>query len=173
VNYDGQTQGGTPVKTTTDYFGVLGEFRYGYRWSLNERQSLDLMGGLGMENWARHLNGSGGYTENWFPIYLKAGLEISPHETGWLGTLGVKMPVYTEQTVDLTSFGIGNVTLHPAPRPSGYAEAGYKFTPRMSITAYFDSYWFGQSPTVNADGFQFFQPESFTYQVGLKFGWAF
>lgn len=173
VDYNGQTMGGTPVTTTTDYYGGFGEFRYGYRWDLNDEQYLDLMGGAGVEDWERSLNGSGGYDENWLPIYLKAGLELCPVEKGWIGTLGVKVPVYTDETLDFGRQGGGTVTLHPGVEPSLYAQAGYQFTRHISAVAFFDSYWFAQSPPEPLGSVLFYQPESKSYRVGVEFGWTF
>jgi hypothetical protein len=173
VDYNGATMGGTPIKTTTDYLGGLGEFRLGYRWGLGPRHYLDLMGGVGFEDWDRYLTGSGGYHENWFPIYLKAGMDITPETDGWIGALGLKLPVYTIQNVDLSQYGFGQFTLHPEPRPSGYGEIGYQFNKNLSASAYFDSYWFGKSSTVVSGSIAAFQPESFTYQIGIKVSWTF
>jgi hypothetical protein len=91
VDYNGQTMGGTPLKSTTGYIGGSGEMRFGYRWSLARHQRVELMGGFGFEDWTRSLNGPGGYTENWLPIYFKAGLELTPDPTGWIGTVGVNL----------------------------------------------------------------------------------
>ncbi|HEV2331417.1 MAG TPA: hypothetical protein VGY56_21755 [Verrucomicrobiae bacterium] len=173
VHYDGQTFAGTPVSTTTDYYGGFGELRYGYRWSWTEDQYVDLMGGAGVEDWERSLNGPGGSDENWLPIYFKAGLELCPVEKGWIGTLGVKVPVYTVETVDASNVGGGTVTLHPGVEPSLYVEAGYQFTRRLSAVAFFDSYWFAKSPTEPAGSVLIYQPESKSYRVGVKFGWSF
>lgn len=172
VDYNGQTQGGTSVKTTTDYYGGLGEIRGGYRWGWGP-ENLDLMGGIGLEDWERVLNGPGGYSENWMPLYFKAGVEISPKALGWIATLGLKVPIYTVQRVDMSSVGFGSVTLHPGSLPSGYGEAGYQFTKNISLVAYVDSYWFAQSGTSASGGLLFYQPESFTYQVGVRLGWTF
>lgn len=173
VDYNGQTMGGTPVKSTTDYYGGLGELRYGYRWDLNDEQYMCLMGGAGVEDWLRSINGQGGYDENWLPIYLKAGLELSPVKKGWIGTLGIKVPIYTVETIDFGRVGGGTVTLHPGVMPSLYAEAGYQFTRHLSAAAFFDSYWFAQSSPEPAGGVLIYQPESKSYQVGVKVGWTF
>jgi len=173
LDYDGQTQGGTPIKTTSDYYGGFGELRFGYRWNWTEDQYVDLMGGAGVEDWERSLNGQGGYDENWLPLYLKAGLELSPETTGWIATLGVKVPVYTVETVDMSRIGGGTVTLYPGIEPSLYAEAGYQFTKRLSAAAFFDSYWFAKSSPESSGGVQFYQPESKSFQVGVKVGWTF
>lgn len=173
LDYNGQTMGGTPISTTSDYYGGLAELRLGYRWSWTENQYVDLMGGAGVEDWERSLNGQGGYDENWLPLYLKAGLELSPETTGWIATLGVKVPVYTVETVDMSRIGGGTVTLYPGIEPSLYAEAGYQFTKHLSAVAFFDSYWFAKSSPETSGGVQFYQPESKSYQVGVKVGWTF
>lgn len=170
---------GSPSETKTfdEYFGGLGELRTGYRWELEGNEYLDLLGGLGLEDWRRSLNGTGGYAENWLPIYFKAGFELSPEdESGWIGALGLKVPVYTWQTVDLSRVGGPVFTLHPGSKPSLYAEAGYQYK-KFSLVAYFDSYWFAQSPMVLVEsggtyGYVY-QPESLSFEAGLKAGWTF
>ena len=189
VEYDGGIQDLTgtviaPLKSRTEYYGGLVEGRFGYRWDLGPSQFLDAMGGPGFEGWLRRLREDSGYDEYWFPIYLKLGVEIAPSkETGWIGALGLKLPVYTSEVVDQGRLGFPNVTLHPEIKISGYAEAGYKFTRNFSAVVYADSYWFAESRfeqagTVQDDSGQIFQrfvrqPESKTYQIGLKIGWTF
>ena len=162
--------GGTmPLKSTTDYYGVLGEAGYGYRFGLGQDYFLDLIGRLTLDFWARHLGSQYGYNEYWFPISVKAGLDLSPKDTGWVGAIGLKVPVYTYQTVDFGRLGGGTVTLHPGTMVTPYAEAGYQFTKNFSLEAFFDSYWFKQSAVNNG----FLQPESKSYEVGAKLGWTF
>ncbi len=169
VDYNGflELPGGElqPLKSTTDYYGGLLEARYGYRWPLGQEHFLDLMAGPGDELWLRRLGGPGGYDEVWLPLYFKAGADLSPRETGWIGALGLKVPFYTAQWANTTP----STTLHPGPMVSAYAEAGYKFGPHFSLSAFFDSYWFTESSVSSG----FFQPESKTYQVGAKLGWTF
>ena len=174
VDYNGQTWGGTPVKTTTDYLGGFGEMRFGYRWYWTKHQHAELMGGFGLEDWERSLNGSGGYDENWMPIYFKAGLELTPDPKGWMGTLGVKVPFYTDQTVDMSRVGGPKFNLYPGVEPSVYAELGYQFSKHLFAEAFFDSYWFAQSPTRDIGGvLEAYQPESKSYRAGVKVGWTF
>ena len=130
---------------------------------------LDVLGRLALDFWLRRLGAQGGYDEYWFPISVKAGLDLSPKNVGWVAALGLKVPVYTYQTVDFRWLGGGTVTLHPRPMVTTYAEAGYKFTRNFSLTAFFDSYWFKQSPEHEG----FLQPESKSYEVGAKLGWTF
>ncbi len=169
VDYNGvlQLEGGetVPLKSTTDYYGGLLEGRFGYRWPLWTEYYLDGLAGLGVEGWLRRLQGPGGYDEFWLPLYFKAGFDLAPRETGWVGAIGLKVPFYTSQFTNLE----GSDTLHPQPMVSAYAEAGYQFTRHFSATAFFDSYWFHESPVAA----HFFQPESKSYQVGAKLGWTF
>lgn len=173
VDYNGAVQfssGATiPLKSTTDYYGITGEAGYGYRYGLGQDYFLDALGRLNLDFWLRRLGSQFGYDEYWFPISVKAGFELSPRNVGWIGALGLKVPVYTYQTADFSRLGGGTVTLHPGTMVSGYAEAGYKFTSNFSLTAFFDSYWFKQSP-VNEG---FLQPESKSYEVGAKLRWTF
>lgn len=173
VDYNGQTQLGVPVKSTTDYYGGLIDFGVGRRWTSDRGQYLDLIGRFGVENWERDLNGPGGYAEHWLPLYIKFGVETGPENTGWIGALGIKAPVWTYQHVDLNKFGAGEITLHPDTMPSGYADLGYKFGKHLSLTAYLDSYWFAKSGTDNNGIIIAYQPESWTYQAGVKIGWNF
>lgn len=174
VDYNGQTMGGTPVKTTTDYLGGFGEMRFGYRWHFISHQYVEFMGGFGLEDWERTLNGSGGYDENWMPIYFKAGLDLTPVPRGLIAALGVKVPIYTDQTVDLSRVGGPKFNLYPGVEPSVYGKLGYQFTRHLSAEAFFNSYWFAQSPIRDiGGGLAAYQPESKTYQVGVKVGWTF
>jgi hypothetical protein len=171
VDYDGALQDGTPFQTTTEYYGALLEGRYGYRAGLGRTYYLDLMGSVGIDFWLRSVDpgGAAGVNEYWLPFYCKAGLEVSPSaEKGWVAALGIKLPFYTLETVDV---GGDVYTLNPKPRVSPYAEAGYQFTRSLSARAFFDSYWFGESD-LDSSG-TVFQPESKSYQVGAKLGWSF
>jgi hypothetical protein len=158
------------------------EGRFGYRFALGTNHFLDAMGGLGFEGWLRRSRSEFGYDEYWFPLYLKAGVEVAPSkDTGWIGALGIKVPVYTTEEVDFGRLGGPTITLHPGVNPSGYAEAGYQFTPQLSLVAFFDSYWFAKSPVESRTFVTdtevvrvgFLQPESKSYHVGLKLGWTF
>jgi hypothetical protein len=158
-----------PLKSTTQYYGILAEAGYGYRFALSESQFLDVLGGLSLDFWLRRLGSQYGYDEYWFPISAKAGIAVSARDVGWIGALGIKVPFYTYQTADFQRLDGGTVTLHPKPMVSGFAEAGYKFSRHMSLSAFFDSYWFKQSDV--EDGW--FQPESKSFQIGAKLGWNF
>jgi hypothetical protein len=174
VDYHGQTQGGRPVNTFVDYYGGEFDFGGGKRWvSTKHDQNIDLVGRFGLEYWQRTLDGPGGYTEDWLPLFVKFGVETGPIDNkGWTSALGVKMSVWTFEHVDLSQYGLGSVDLNPKQRPAGYAEAGYQFN-HFSLTAYFDSYWFGRSDKEENGIIIAWQPNSWTYSAGLKAGWTF
>jgi len=173
VDYNGGVQlasGETmPLKSTTDYYGTTAEAGYGYRYEVGQNYFFDVLGRVNLDFWVRHLGSLHGYNEYWFPINVKAGVELSPREVGWVAALGLKVPVYTYQTADFDRLGGGTVTLHPKPMVTPYAEAGYKFNKNLSLAAFFDSYWFKQSAVHEG----FLQPESKSYQVGVRVGWLF
>jgi hypothetical protein len=176
VDYHGQTQSGVGVNTFADYYGGELDFGGGKRWvSTKHEQNIDLVGRFVVEYWQRTFTGPGGYTEDWLPLSVKFGVETSPTgNKGWTSALGVKMSVWTFEHVDWSQFGVGSFNLNPAQRPAGYAELGYQYK-HFSLTAYFDSYWFGRSDTdYNGNGFvAVYQPNSWTYSAGLKAGWTF
>jgi hypothetical protein len=177
VDYHGQFQNGAPVNTFVDYYGGEVDFGGGRRWiSTKHEQNIDLVGRFCVEYWERTLTGTGGYTEDWLPLSVKFGVETSPTGyKGWTSALGVKMSLYTFEHADLSQYGIGSIDVNPAQRPAGYAELGYQYK-HFSLTAYFDSYWFGRSGVDyngNSLGIGVYQPNSWTYSAGLKAGWTF
>jgi hypothetical protein len=132
------------------------------------------MGGATLDFWDRHLNGGGhGEDEYWFPITLKGGVDLTPRMLGWVGSAGLKVPVFTYEKSHAERYGEGTVSLYPQAMVSAYGELGYQFTRHFSARAFFDSYWFRQSPTVQQGPFLITQPESQTYEVGAKLDWTF
>jgi hypothetical protein len=177
VQYDGFNQVFDPVAGTitlvpltarTEYLGGLVEAQALWKQVLSERYAGSWKGTLGFDIWDRSLNGSGGYHELWTVAYGRAGYELAPKAGhGWTGDLGLKMPFYVANTAEFSGFG--HIRVRPRPRPIGYAEAGYRFSDALALTAYFDGYWFAKSAVV--DGL--FQPESTQYQFGLRLKWSF
>ena len=73
VNYDGQTQTGTPVKTDTNYWGVLTRLMVG-----KEIKYIFIEAGAGYHYWKRNLETSTatGYTETWSQFYIPVRLGL-------------------------------------------------------------------------------------------------
>src|SRR5258705_8987170 len=157
MHYDGATQEGTPVKTTTQYYGGLGEVRGFYRAVTGQEYSFDVVAGLGVEGWWRSIWGEGGYTEEWLVGYAKLGVELDPKGRGWIGNVGIKYPFYTDEVARLTEVGFpDDVELHPGKHVSLYFEGGYRFTKNFSALAVFVS-WGVDESDVSAG---FFRPGS-------------
>jgi hypothetical protein len=73
VDYDGATQAGDPVETTTEYYGLTAEWRRAGRWRSAPRWRLQPLAGLGWRGWLRRIDNSGrfssGYDEAWNTVY--------------------------------------------------------------------------------------------------------
>jgi len=67
VNYDGQTQSGTPVESDTNYWGVLTRLSIGKEIGLFFGET-----GIGYDYWKRNIETSSaiGYTETWNQFYI-------------------------------------------------------------------------------------------------------
>ena len=80
VEYDGATQSGTPVKSNTNYWGVLTKLPIG-----KNIKGFYIESGIGYNYWKRNIettNKAIGYTETWSETYipLKVGLKIQQNQ---------------------------------------------------------------------------------------------
>ena len=99
VDYDGQTQSGVPVTTTTNYFGIKLEMDLAGRIRPSQGFVLEPFAGIGIRAWSRDIkDGTAadgslaiGYTENWTTFYGRLGSgesSLSDRRTAcscWLG----------------------------------------------------------------------------------------
>ena len=177
VDYEGFLQDGSPKTSVTEYVGGLVEGQIIFR-RKHQNYFGDAVLALGGDLWTRSLQGSGGYDEDWRVAYAKLAYEIGPQlQSGWIGTLGIKYPFYTAETVHLSALGpgISDVELEPGKNVSVCLEGGYRFKQHFSLAVYFDGYWFGMSDVkpLGSTGLGFAQPESKQFQIGLKGRWTF
>jgi hypothetical protein len=184
VDYDGATQAGVPVKTDTTYFGGKLEVDLGWRFGSLQKTAIEPFGGIGLRGWYRDIkdatasNGTPayGYTEEWYTIYLRAGLrgDIALGEAIRLfAEAGGKLPVNNENTAHFSDAGLGpDVTLKPGNEPSLFAEAGikYKF---FKTSIYYDSMRFSKSDVAYSGGVGFYQPKSQADMYGIRLGASF
>jgi len=172
VDYENFT---APITGSVDYYGGIVEGQLLYRWSLGERYQGDLGLRLGADLWIRDLGSISavGFEEDWLVSYSKLGYQVSPKDTGWIGALGIKLPIYTLERAKLSQIGMSDVDIEPGRMVSPYAEVGYKFTRSFSAIAFMDSYWFSESPHVSNTYGIFWQPESIMFSAGLKVRWTF
>lgn len=171
---------GQPVSGTTKYFGILNEIQGIYSFP---NSNLHLLAGLALDVWERQL--SADQSEDWSVLFLRLGPEFGTRtKPGWFAGGGVKYPLYIHEDAHLNTIGFsGNEPLRPGREPSLYADLGYRFAQRVTVTAYYDSYRFGESPKVGpflgpppcntGRGCLFFQPASTVDTFGLRLQFSF
>ena len=124
---------------------------------------------LGVDRWERKLTSF--QTETWRVIYLRAGAEYNTAAPkGFFGAAGIKYPIDTREDARAQELGFAaNPKLKPGRAPSFYASAGYRFTPRWDVVAYYDSFRFKTSQVEDVGGgFGIFQPRSHLDMIGVK-----
>lgn len=188
VGYDGQTQDpvpgspydGLPLQADTVYIGALGEGLVGQRFG--NGQGVDLLAGVGVNNWVRHIQTSQttlGNTvvrtddavEQYFIFYAKFGVGFyrRGHNRYGYFQVGAKYPFYTYEYVDDV-----DLSLAPGQEWSGYAEFRVSGAARFDVTLYYDSFRFSRSPAKPAyyNGLPVLvsQPESRMDVIGLSVG---
>ncbi|MBI4848624.1 MAG: outer membrane beta-barrel protein [Nitrospirae bacterium] len=178
IDYDGQTQEGTPVQTDVDYLGVKIEGNIGYKFNLTERFSVEPFAGPGYRYWERDIKSTSlatGYLEKWSSVYVQAGIHSDIAFYG-LGKVfvegGIKFPVHNENEADLSVLGSGTVTLEPGKKESFFAEAGVKW--KMLRTAvFYEGLRFSKSEVVRGGHQLWYQPESKGDIYGVNIGLTF
>ncbi len=154
IDYDGQTLGGTPLTTHSDYTGATVAGLAGLRFGRQQR-GIDLFAGGGLDSWlrslrdARTVNGTPayGYSEQYDILYgeLGAGLFGNYGSWSWRIRAGGKYPLYTFEHVNL---GDG-FNLFPGRELSGFARASLEFgppdRPHLGLSASYDSFRFSAS----------------------------
>jgi len=179
VNYDGaELFTGTPVQSTTQYFGVLNEGQVRYRIGAGSQEHVDAMLSIGADVWRRQL--SSDQMEDWYVFYARVGAELGPSagKPGWIASVGAKYPFYVYEDAHLTDIGFDqNPALHPGGNWSGYASFGYRFGGHWSVVGFYDSYRFKQSPsaqiTSGGTTFLVYQPKSSLDLFGVTVSYSF
>jgi hypothetical protein len=193
VDYDGQTQRDStnpamserPLATSVVYFGSKLESDLGWRMA-TRAGSFEPFGGLGYRWWMRALQNStatdangnpfpvGGYTEWWHTVYTRLGLSWAFTVNSDLTLFAEGGGIYSFLNRNIADFpGVGNVTIKPEPRWSGFAEAGLKYG-RFRPAFFYEGFRFGQSPVVPISATSgLLQPQSDADIYGINFGWAF
>jgi hypothetical protein len=191
VAYDGQTQSGAPVTSTTGYGGMVNEVDLHYRLSGAVNYHFDILTGLGIDFWKRDIKGAyvpsldasaAGYSEEYLIGYARLGVAVEHIGHGVQGALGVKLPVYTWEMAHLKG-AMGADTdpvLEPGKILSYFAAVGYRFDNPWSLSLSYEGYRFAQSPKVpiaiGGTSYTVFQPESrqdiFMFSIGYTISLA-
>lgn len=160
-----------PIQGTTEYTGFITELQAILR-SADGRAAL--IAGLGFDYWNRQLTDV--QKEEWYITFARLGAELGNRArrgSGFFASGGIKYPIYISEDAHLNDIGFdSNPKLHPGRAPSLYAEVGYRFAEQWTLTGYYDSYRFKESPgeNVTAGGAPFivFQPKSSVDTFGLR-----
>jgi hypothetical protein len=183
VDYDGMTQSGIQSSTTVDYFGAKLKIEAGHVFGSADNVQIEPFGGLGFAAWLRTINDGTsangakayGYRENWKTLHVRLGLRARlgvSSQMRLFAESGVKLPVYNENSVDLNSFGIGDVILHPGRQASLFGELGLQFR-HLKTSLFYDGMRFSRSDDEQAGGYIVYQPRSTADLIGLRLGVVF
>ncbi|GAM09028.1 hypothetical protein OR1_01302 [Geobacter sp. OR-1] len=179
VDYDGQLQDGTPHKTDVTYFGSYSELDLG--WTIPYRNmTIEPFSGVSYRWWIRDLQGSGGYSEEWYSVAALLGVrskyELAKETRFWVsGT--AKYPFSNRNAIDDYP-GAGEIRLSPGSAWSAAAEAGIKYK-QLLVSIYYEGFIFPESDPVlirsntHATLSSFVQPRSEAEIYGLRVGWSF
>jgi len=180
VDYDGQSQIGEPVESTTEYYGGRGEGSLNF--PLHHAGQLDssLFTGAGLHSWLRKLDDTGGFTDTdydewWFSTYLQAGAAVRwKRSTGTLiGRAGIRYPVYSRVEYDFVlPDGSSGVSVEPGNDAGYFAELDYE-SGGYVFGLYFEEWNFKRSDTKSEGGVNIFQPESKQQSIGVQLGISF
>lgn len=165
LDYDGQTQIGTPVQTDSDYLGLNMVGTMGWNFVVSDKASIEPFGGLGFRYWSRDLQSTPtaiGYEELWWSFYSEFGVhgdyEVSD-TVKLFAEVGIILPIKNENEADLSFAGLGKITLEPGNEASGFGEAGFRWK-RLKVAAFYQGLRFSKSDLVQSGGLVFWQPES-------------
>lgn len=181
VDYDGHTQGGTPVSTDVRYvgFGIGADIGAVYHFVAESQVEPYL--GLGWNYWRRDLRTTSqatGYLETWDSVFARGGaraeadLVIGATPVRGYGELGLKLPLSTYNSAKFP--GVGKVNVSPKGNLSLYGSVGIvKGLWRGGL--FYDGWRFQASDVTPAGGgaFGLMQPKSRADIFGIEAARAF
>jgi len=182
VDYDGQTQGGIPIVTETNYLGGKAGFDAGGIITPTPAFYLEPFVGFGAEYWERDIDSSGGgigYRERWESFSARGGLRgeagSGSGSVRVFGEAALKWPFSNVNRADLPV--IGKVKVRPKGDLGWNIEGGIKAGP-VRIAFFYEMVNFSKSeekviPLGGGMALFFWQPDSEYYVYGLTAGWLF
>ena len=175
ITYDGQTQGGTPAETDTQYVGIKLEGDAGWKKRVKENASIEPFAGIGVRIWNRDIKSTSnatGVTEKWTSVYARLGLRGDSALSDKLTLFaegGLKLPFYNSNRVDDDD----DISLEPKSRVSGFAEAGLKWN-QLWASIFYEGLRFDKSDVEPiGGGWGIYQPKSEADIFGLNVGYSF
>ncbi len=179
VTYDGSTQLGSALHTTTLYVGGKIEAEGERAWSLSEGLAAGPLAGLGLRSWLRRLDNSErnstGYDEAWLTAYARLGAfaegaTAATPTSPWRVEAGLHLPFYNTAYYSLESpLTSETASVSPGLKPSLFAEASVRGAGWFASLR-FEELLFGASDPEPLPPFEIFQPESEGRLVSLQAG---
>jgi hypothetical protein len=181
-DYDGQTMGGEPVDSVTDYKGweIGAAYAQGFRHDFWDE--LQFLAGATIRAWDRDINDSvtaggtpvTGYLEEWFILSAELGVRLG-HVTVAEGLMWMELlmsvHVYRDEYISL--FGI---SLEPGDFlqfPGGFDfRFGYRTANGLELALTYGLALYNESDPVVVWPYAYYQPASLMQRVGMQVGWV-
>lgn len=182
VNYDGQTQNGAAVSTTTDEVITSGAALFGRYFQVRENVQLALVAGPGYRHWQRDINSTRsaqGLDETYTWWYGQLGLRgvyQSAERRTWLADVKLIRPFAAEIDIDFRN-EIDNVSLTLGEQTSLQLNLSYqmKLTKNwlLDVTGFYTAWDIGRSreASLRRNGTaigKVFEPASETRSAGFR-----
>jgi len=190
VEYDGQTQDGTPAKSETSYTMLLFEYDdkfagvkdsppvmsvddYGVEQPLHAPSGLQPYLGMGVRLWDRDIKSTAqanGAAEQWLSLSFHIGVDYShwyAKDSRVFVNVRGGLSLVTLERAEVAG---DSVFLNPKPGPMFKLELGWEMD-HLHISAFGDFANYGESDPETSGDFTVLQPESEMTRLGLNVGY--
>jgi hypothetical protein len=176
VDYDGQTWGGTPLTTETEYRGI--ELAYTHQWDLYSRfwDNLYLSCGGSMRWWSRDLKSTSmatGYVEQWFVMTVDFGIVVGHTmraEDRFFFEAFTHLPLATAEHISAFSADIEPDGKFRLPAE---LKVGYGWVNGLALSFRLRRMGFDRSASTDSSVGPVLQPASTMTRVGLEVEYRF
>jgi len=180
VDYDGQTQLGEPIESTTEYHGIQADTALRFPVVLSEYAKIIPFAGAGAHTWMRQLDNTRGFTETgydewWVDMYAQAGLDFRWQQTRgeFFTRVGLRYSFYLRAEYDFVlPDGTDNANVEPGANVAFFGECGFRAN-GYSVSLFAEETTYDQSDTKTYSSVDVFQPESEQQILGLQLGVVF
>jgi hypothetical protein len=181
VDYDGRTQLGTPIESTTEYHGLRTEALVNLPVAIQPGLDVAPFAGLGGHTWLRRLDNTGGFAETgydewWVHAYGLLGLDARWQRQilTWQARVGVRFPGHAWIQYDFTlPDGTDDAQVDTDHAPAWFGELGVTTAGGYVFTAFAEQVTYDRSDSKTYGAVSVFQPESEMTSIGLTLGVRF
>jgi hypothetical protein len=180
VDYDGQTQLGEPLNSTTDYYGTRLDADLGPRFTIAPNLHATLFAGGGLHVWLRRLDATGGFSDSGYDelwseaaLHTGASLRWKLPDLTWTLRGGLRRPLWVRAAYDFTlPDGTTDIAVEPDGKTGWFAELAA--TRNGLILALFaEEQDYRRSNIETYGNLDVFQPASSSRLLGARIGLAF